>query len=372
MAEAIGVVNRVVEVAACRPHPMNYNRHDEGQIADLRLSLRTFGQVRSIVVQDDTAGGFLIVAGHGLLAAAKLEGLGTLRADVIPGDWAPAKVLAYLAADNELGRRGDVDVAQLAVIVAQVREEAGESLAKLAAGSDEMLAALRQELDAATAASGAAGESEGERQPELTRYDVPDAIFATNNEWGVPLLDAKLQAMALVAPVQAWGQGAGARARTNRGTWHFYTEDYRFQALWDDPSPVVNSGCVAVVEPNFSCYIEMAPAVALWRIYQKRWLARWWQSLGIRVFVDLNVAEVHGDLNLLGVPKGWKAWATRGYAERMDATVREWERAVAHAGTDGILFFVYGGGKAVKQLCQERGWLWMIEQRDAAKVVSNG
>ncbi len=201
---------------------------------------------------------------------------------------------------------------------------------------------------------------------------MPDALFPTDNDWGVPLLDVRLQGTAVIAPVQPWGQGAGARSRTNPGMWHFYTEDCRFQALWDDPSPVVNSGCGAIVEPNFSLYIEMAPAIALYRTYQKRWLARFWQGFGIKVFVDLNVAENHAELNLLGVPQGWRAWATRGYVDRLDATVREWERAVAHAGTEDILFFVYGGGKAVKGLCQERGWTWLMEQRDAAKLTVAG
>lgn len=47
------ITNRVIAVDACSPHPRNYNRHDADQVADLRESLRLFGQVRSIVVQAD-------------------------------------------------------------------------------------------------------------------------------------------------------------------------------------------------------------------------------------------------------------------------------------------------------------------------------
>ncbi len=196
----------------------------------------------------------------------------------------------------------------------------------------------------------------------LTRHDVPDMVFPTDNDWGVPLLDAKLQATGLVAPFVRWG--TGSRRTRHSGTNHFYTDDYRFSALWDDPAPVVNSGCSAVVEPNFSIYIDMPAAVALWAVYRKRWLARFWQMYGIRVFADLNVAENHADLNLLGIPKGWRSWATRGYTERMDSTIREYERAVVHAGTDDILFLVYGGGKQVEALCRKRGWLWQMERSD--------
>jgi len=203
---------------------------------------------------------------------------------------------------------------------------------------------------------------EPEAEPELTRRDVPDAVWPSDNDWGVPLLDINLQASALDLPFETWG--ASERKRRMPGTWHFYTEDYRYEALWRDPSPILNTQCVNIVEPNWSCYIQMPPAVALWQIYRKRWMARWWQSYGVRVFADLNVAEVHYSLNLLGIPKGWKAWATRGYTERMSSTEKEYQMAVEHAGTPSILFVVYGGGKQVKQMCQSNGWLYFGEQED--------
>lgn len=348
-------------LAGLKPHPKNYNRHPETQIKRLMRSLERFGQPKEIV----TWQGF-VIAGHGLVEAARRLGRPTLLAHDMSAVWNEGEALAFMAADNELARMGDPDEAALAALVAETQDFDAE-LAELAAGSEERLRELLAEAEQARAATESTEGAEG-GETELGRWDVPDALFATDNEWGVPLLDVRMQGTAVVAPVQPWGQGAGARSRTNPGMWHFYTEDYRFQALWDDPSPIVTSGCGAVVEPNFSAYIEMAPAIVLYRTYQKRWLARFWQSMGIRVFVDLNVAENHADVNLLGVPKGWKAWATRGYTERLDATVREYERAVAHAGTEDILFFVYGGGKAVKQLCQERGWTWLMEQRDAAKA----
>lgn len=174
------ITNAIIPLTACRPHPANYNRHDTAQITDLRASLRAFGQVRSIVVQVDpdriqseplahpqpaaapsvdplASVAYLIVAGHGLIEAARLENLPTLRADIIPATWSPVKVLAYLAADNELARRGDPDQAQLAALVAQVNAEADANLAALAAGSAErlaeMLAAELQDVDTGGGAS---------------------------------------------------------------------------------------------------------------------------------------------------------------------------------------------------------------------------
>jgi len=198
---------------------------------------------------------------------------------------------------------------------------------------------------------------DGQDMPLVTY--VPDAVWPTDNGWGVPLLDKNLQATSLDAPFLGWG--SVARTQRMQGTWHFYTGDYRFEALWSDPAPVVNTRCTSVVEPNFSCYNEMPMAVGLWQVYRKRWLARWWQSYGIRVFVDLNVAPKFYDLNWLGVPEGWMAYGTRGYTDRLDWTETEYTMACEHAGTDSVLFVVYGGGQAVEEACKEHGWLWMIE-----------
>lgn len=213
---------------------------------------------------------------------------------------------------------------------------------------------------------------EDEEGEQLTPDDVPDALWPTDNEWGIPLLDLRWQADAVDLPVLTWG--AQARTTKNRGTYHFYTEDMRFEALWGDPTPIVNSGCINAVEPNFSTARQMPRVVALHQIYRKRWLARWWQSKGVRIFVDMNVSPVCYDLNMLGVPVGWRAYATRGYTQHLDQTRQEYEVACQCARTEDILFVVCGGGKEVKQLCAARGWVWIPEDMDRAKGrdIANG
>lgn len=198
--------------------------------------------------------------------------------------------------------------------------------------------------------------------PQLSRYDVPDALFPSDNVWGVPTLLPDLQSTNVGLPVSLWG--AMGRKKRMRGTWLFYCDDYRFEALWTDPSGVVNTQCAGAVEPNFTIGPQTPRAVALWQIYRKRWLARWWQDYGIRVFVDVNVdIETFGDIVLLGVPKGWKAYATRGYSKRMEFTLAEYELAKAHAGCEP-LFLLYGGGAACRELARERGWVYVSEHMD--------
>ena len=216
-------------------------------------------------------------------------------------------------------------------------------------------------------------DAENKYQRIYSRWDVPDALWPSDNDFGIPLLDINMQALSIDQPCATWGV-IERTARMN-GTWLFYTEDYRYEAIWTDPSGVVNTGCVNAAEPNFSCYSNMPPAVAMWQIYRKRWIARWWQSMGGRVIVDLNVAPVHYASNRMGIPAGWRTFATRGYSNRLDECHAEYQQACEIAG-DGVtpLFVVYGGGQAVKSECKVNGWLWIPEAQDRRKgrKVSNG
>jgi len=195
---------------------------------------------------------------------------------------------------------------------------------------------------------------------------VPDSVWASDNDYGIPVLSLERQADAFDLPIETWG---AKRRGTQGGTVHFYTDDSRFSALWKKPDIVVNEKIVNIVEPNYSIYKDYPIAIAIYRTYQKRWLARYWQSMGIRVFVDMNVHPSYYKINMLGVPRGWGAYATRGYSDRLKFTQIELNIARRRAGYDDILFMVYGGGKDVKQWCQENHVLWVSEDMDRAKGI---
>jgi hypothetical protein len=211
-------------------------------------------------------------------------------------------------------------------------------------------------------------EEQGEDDPILLR--VPDAVWGTDNDYGIPLLDLSMQATYLEAPFAGWG----TMPRKNRmtGTYHFYVEDYRFENVWKHPEQIAASMCAAVIEPNFSVYDDMPRAVAIWQIYRKRWIARWLQSVGIKLFVDMNISERHADLRLMGVPRGWKAYCTRSYFDRLDSTEREYREALAHSESESILFVVYGGGKKAEELSKIHGWIWYPDQQTKDAGGKNG
>lgn len=204
----------------------------------------------------------------------------------------------------------------------------------------------------------------GEPLRFLTIDDLPDTKFPSDNDFEIPSLRLDMQATAVNLPLEVWG--GYARRAAMPGTYHFYTEDDRFEAVWNDPITLVNSRCTAIIEPNFSIYENTPRIMALHRIYLKRYLAAFWQTQGIRVLVDMNVAAEWARDNLIGVPTGWRAYATRGYTDRLDYTESEFKLACQHAGTDNVLFVVYGGGRRVKEHCQRRGWSWFPEHMDRA------
>lgn len=328
-----------------QPHPRNYNRHSADQVRRLALSLKRFGQVRSIVVWRN-----LILAGHGLAEAARSLQWETIRADVLPDDYPEELAIAYVVADNELARHSDPDLDALLAL-----------LDDIAANDVSLIEAIGFDLPELPTDG---PDLEPDAPPELplrtpVEY-VPDAIWPSDNEWDIPLLDVTRQAQALELPLKRWG--AITRGAQMRGTYHFYTEDYKFNALWADPSILVSSACYAFVEPNYSTNENMPAAVAIWGVFRKRWIARYAQSQGLRVWVDLNVSAKFRDLNMLGVPKGWNAYATRAVkAHGLDELEADYQVARAHSEGEP-LFWVYGGPRDVGDYCKTRGWLWTPEE----------
>lgn len=338
------------------PDPKNARLHDERNLNMITKSLEEFGPHRSGVIDE----GGRILAGNGTWRAMQQAGIEKVR--VVPAQADEWVVVQRVGLSEEEKRRlalldnraGELAEWDDEVLKALVEDGTAEGL-----WSDEELEALLDDLPPDGQGNEEGGHfDEAGAEGEEGVDGVPNLIFASDNEWDIPTLDIKRQARGLSELVEKWGD----RARTTRheGIYHFYTDDYKFQALWDDPRPVIASGCQAVFEPNFSTHADMPMAVGLARIYQKRWLSRYWQEVGIKIFVDLCVDPKFYELNLLGVPSGWQAFCTRGYSHEVHLLDEEYQQAKAIAGQEP-LFVVYGGGRKVVELCRQRGWLHLRE-----------
>lgn len=173
-----------------------------------------------------------------------------------------------------------------------------------------------------------------------------DIIFPSDNSLGIPSLWLLLAQPRVELPLRAWG--SSSRKREAPGGWHFYVDDYRFARLLKSPATIEDSSPRYCCELNISITNQMPPVVAHYWIYRKRWIARYWQEIGIPIVVDLNVAPQYERANLLGVPEGWPVFSTRGHEATLAA-----HRAIASQVNPESTLIVIGGGKKVRQLTTE-------------------
>lgn len=188
---------------------------------------------------------------------------------------------------------------------------------------------------------------------------VPDCIFPTDNDAEVTLLRLDMQPKFCDIPFLCFGEQKRTYDMNGCGTLHFYTDDYRFQSVYEHPEKILQHNPANIVEPNFSLFNEMPVAFGMQAIYKKRFIARAMQERGIRVFVDLNVAAKFYKLNMLGVPLGWSAFCTRGYSDRLHYLEFEWNLAKSYSGDNPLLFVIYGGGSACKKFAKEHGCVYV-------------
>lgn len=117
-----------------RPHPENYRDHPEDQLVHLEESLRKHGWYRDVVVARDGT----ILAGHGIVLAARRRGAKTAPVKRLDLDPHEPGALAVLAGDNEVGRLAEIDDRKLSELLKEV-QESDEGL--LGTGYDEMMLA---------------------------------------------------------------------------------------------------------------------------------------------------------------------------------------------------------------------------------------
>ena len=193
-----------------------------------------------------------------------------------------------------------------------------------------------------------------------------DVLYESDNDFEIPNLLKEMQAGKLELPLSPWG--ANSRLRKDVVTYHFYVDDYRFEALFKDPIKLLTSGCKAVVEPNCSCHDQTPIAWGIQLIYKKRWLARYLQECGIKVYADLNVSHKFIEYNKMGIPKGYNAFFTRGLDGWMESLKSDLQVAQEISGLECPNLIVYGGGQAIKDFCKEHHLLYVTDFINSKKI----
>lgn len=337
------------------PDSLNANKHSKKGMATLKSALVRNGLGRSILISADNE----IIAGNGVTEAAMRAGINKVR--VIETDG--SEVIAVKRRDIRSGTKEFYDMALA---------DNGIAKQNLVLDPDIVETICEQyEINPAEVGIELAEPGADKEEPEPKSVWVPDCIFPSNNPFDIPTLLMHEKPVYVEMPFRGWG--VEARSKQGVGTYHFYVDDYRFDALWDDPSKIINSGVSAIVEPNTSLYETTPISYGIFQIYRKRWLARFLQDYNISVFVDLNVTEKFMAYNLMGVPEGYNAFFTRGYDSRIVALSEELEAARRVSGLDNPNLVVYGGSKKVKSFCEKHNLVFINNSTlDLAKKQKDG
>jgi hypothetical protein len=128
-------IAETVDINSLKPHPRNYQEHPEDELEHIIESIQTNGVYRNIVVARDGT----ILAGHGVVKAARKMGLKEIpvvRLDVDPDD---PKALKVLTGDNEIGHLAERDDRLLSELLKEIKEN--DPTALLGTGYDEMMLA---------------------------------------------------------------------------------------------------------------------------------------------------------------------------------------------------------------------------------------
>ena len=208
-------------------------------------------------------------------------------------------------------------------------------------------------------------EQDGEKE-DFYRNMLGDFLYESDNEFEIPNLLLDQQPMHVELPLTPWG--ANSRLRKDVNTYHFYVDDYRFEALFKDPIKLLLSGCKQIVEPNCSCHDQTPIAMGIYQIYRKRYLARYFQECGVKVWVDLNVSHKFIKYNKMGIPNGYNAFFTRGLDGWMESLKLDLQVAQEISGLQKPNLCVYGGGDEIQEFCRANGLLYVTDFINAKKI----
>ena len=106
----------LVKTSELVPYINNARTHSDEQISKLRASLREFGFINPIIIDKDKN----VIAGHGRLKAAKLEGIDSVPC-VLAEHLTEAQKKAYIIADNRMAEDAGWDEDLLRVEIEELQ-----------------------------------------------------------------------------------------------------------------------------------------------------------------------------------------------------------------------------------------------------------
>lgn len=110
---------KTVAVTKLQPHPRNYREHPDDQLDHIIRSIEDYGFYRNVVVSKDN----VILAGHGVVKAAKKMGLKEVPVVMVDSDSTDPKALKLLAADNTISHLAEDNDRSLTELLKELSEQ---------------------------------------------------------------------------------------------------------------------------------------------------------------------------------------------------------------------------------------------------------
>jgi len=301
-----------------KPHPKNPNTHPPKQIALLARMMRRVG-MRSPITVSKLSG--YVVRGHGRLEACKALGMAEVPVDFQDYE-SESEEMADLMADNRIPELAELDAAKA---WANLGDIAGDfKLEDLGFMKSEfkdvnLQAMLEAPLDDALAQAIAPP-----KEAAVTKTTWQPVALPSTNKWGIP--DMRLDMIPSDFEVSGircnredeikpgmmflWGSNAFPED-CKQGVCAFYVDDFRFERICRHHEDTVSAAetimarnFAAAVSPNWSLWRNMPLAVMVYRTYCVRYVARYWQEMGLKVIPDINWADERSyDFCFDGIPK---------------------------------------------------------------------
>lgn len=114
--QEFGLVALTVDVDKLIPYARNSRTHSDTQIAEIAASIKEFGFVNPIIIDDD----YNVKAGHGRLLAARK--LGMKRVPCLKGSMTETQWKAYVIADNRIAEKATWDWSMLQTEVQELMQ----------------------------------------------------------------------------------------------------------------------------------------------------------------------------------------------------------------------------------------------------------
>lgn len=253
-----------VQISKLKPYDRNQKKHDDVQINNVAESIRKYGFVQPIVVDNNG----IVIIGHCRLAAAKklnIKEVPCVRMETLSEE--EANKLRLL--DNKLNEsEWDMDLLLEDIPQLDFSEfDIDWQLPDIGLEEEPM---HKNPMEAA----------------EHNVFENQDTMqFPCNGYYGIPEMKATQTVGDKFLRFRDWNDIENPQEYIA----HFYYDDYKFIAAWREPNKYLEKlkQFKAVVSPDFSLYTDFPRALQILSCYRRQWCGAYWQHHGIDVIPDV-------------------------------------------------------------------------------------